>query len=88
MKPDQLYECLKDLAEKLDVTVSEQNLRKTGIRVKSGLCRVKGKYVFVMDKHLAVGKKSRVLAEGLKNLPHEDIFLVPAVRNFIDRSHD
>jgi hypothetical protein len=42
MKPEYLYQELKDLAEKMAVTVSEQNLRTAGIKVKSGLCTVKG----------------------------------------------
>ena len=36
MKPDNIYQELKDLAEKLNITVAEQNLRKTGIHVNSG----------------------------------------------------
>jgi len=49
MKPEQIYQELKDLAEKLEITVSEQNLRTAGIKVKSGLCKVKGKNMFIMD---------------------------------------
>ena len=30
MKPEQIYQELKDLAEKLGVTVSEQNFRASG----------------------------------------------------------
>ena len=45
MKPEQTYQDLKELAEKLGVNVSEQNLRSTGIKVKSGLCKVKGKNI-------------------------------------------
>ena len=37
----------KEIAEKLDVTVSEQNLRSTGIKVKSGICKVKGKNILI-----------------------------------------
>ena len=37
MKPDQIYQELKELAEKLQVTVLEQNLRSTGVRARSGL---------------------------------------------------
>lgn len=84
MKPDQIYQALKELAEKLEVTVSEQNLRATGVRAQSGLCRIKGKYVFVMDKHKALSKKIDLLAECLSQMPHEDIYIVPAVRERLD----
>ena len=84
MKPDQIYQALKELAEKLLVTVSEQNLRVTGVRAQSGLCKIKGKYVFVMDKHKPVSKKIDLLAECLSRMDHEDIYVVPAVRERLD----
>ncbi|MDX2441829.1 MAG: hypothetical protein QNK40_14940, partial [Desulfobacterales bacterium] len=80
MKPEQIYEELKDLAEKLGITVSEQNFRKTGINVKSGLCKVKGKKIFIIDKHKAIHKKNVILISLLKEMQHENIYVVPAVR--------
>ncbi len=84
MKPDQLYQELKELAEKLNITVSEQNLRKTGIIVKSGLCKVKAKYVFVMDKNKSVHKKIEVLASCLSKIPNDDIYVVPILREILN----
>ena len=71
MKPEQIYQELKDLAEKFEITVSEQNLRTSGIKVKSGLCKVKGKNLFVMDKHTSIHKKINILASQLTEFPHE-----------------
>ena len=84
MKPDQIYQALKELAEKLQVTVSEQNLRVSSVRARSGLCKIKGKYVFVMDKHKPVSRKIDLLAECLSQMPHEDVYVVPAVRERLD----
>ena len=85
MKPEQLFQELKDLAEKLEITVLEQNLRTSGIRVKSGFCKVKGKDLFVIDKHKTLHQKNVLLASFLATMPHENIFIVPAVREFLDR---
>lgn len=85
MKPEQIYQELKDLTEKLGISVSEQNLRKSGISVKSGLCKVKGKQIFVMDKHKSIYKKNAILASFLQELPHENIYVVPAVRELISK---
>jgi ABC-type enterochelin transport system substrate-binding protein len=85
MKPEQLYQELKDLAEKLAVTVTEQNLRTAGIKVKSGLCKVKGKDQFIMDKHKSIHKKIKSLASQLADMPHEDIFVIPAVREMLNQ---
>ena len=83
MKPDQLYQELKDLAEKLQVSVSEQNLRATGIKVRSGLCKVKGKNMYIIDKNKSIHKKNELLGECLSNMSHEEVYVVPAVRDFL-----
>ncbi len=85
MKPEQIYQELIDLAEKLEITVSEQNLRKTGVKAKSGLCKVKGKYLFIMDKHKSIHKKTKILSSHLASMPHEDVYIIPAVRELLDR---
>ncbi len=84
MKLEQLYQNLKDLAQKLNITVSEQNLRNTGIKVESGLCKVKDNYLFIMDKHIPLHVKNRILGYCLSKMPHEDIYVVPAVREYLD----
>jgi len=85
MKPEQLYQELKHLAEKLNLQVLEQNFRTTGIHVKSGYCKVKGKDHCIIDKHLRVNQKMEVLGECLSVLPHESVFAIPAVREYLDR---
>ena len=85
MKTAQIYKELKDLAEKLAVTVSEQNLRLAGIKVKSGMCKVKGKDLFIMDKHKSIHQKIKFLAAQLAGMAHEDVFVIPAVREVLDK---
>ena len=85
MKPEQIYQELKDLAEKLEITVSEQNLRTAGIKVKSGLCKVRGKNLFVMDKHKSIHKKIDILATQLAKFPHEDIYIIPNIRDILEK---
>ncbi|MGD9334694.1 MAG: hypothetical protein PVJ50_06895 [Desulfobacterales bacterium] len=85
MKSEQIYQNLKELAEKLGVVISEQNLRSTGIKAKSGLCKVKGKCIFIIDKKLPIQDKNEILASCLSKLPYENIFMVPALRKFLDR---
>ena len=85
MKPEQIYQELKDLADKLGITVSEQNLRIAGIKVKSGLCKVKGKNLFIMDKHKSIHKKIDALAFQLAEFPHEDLYVIPAIRELLEK---
>lgn len=86
MKADRLYQELKDLAEKLEITVSEKNLRNAGLPVKSGLCRVNGRHLFVMDKHLSPHKKNSLLSACLAKMDHENLYLMPAVREYIEKA--
>jgi hypothetical protein len=83
MKPDQVYQELRDFAAKLGVEVEEHNLRESGVRVRSGLCTVRGRRLFVMDKHKSVSKKIGILARALSKLGHEDVYTVPAVRELL-----
>jgi hypothetical protein len=85
VNPEQIYQELKDLAEKLDVTVSEQSFRSSGIPVKSGFCLIKARMHCIIDKNISLTKKSSVLAEALAELQHEKLFVVPAVRDFIKK---
>jgi hypothetical protein len=86
MKPEQIYHELKELAEKLDITVSEQSFRATGIPVKSGFCIVKGKMHCIIDKKLSISKKTDVLARTLADFRVEDLYVVPAVRDVIQKA--
>ena len=83
MIPVQLFEELKDLAAKLGIQVLEQSFRKTGIRVKSGYCKVKAKDYCIIDKHLKVNKKLDVLGECIALFPYVSVELIPAVRDFL-----
>ncbi len=85
MKPEKIYQELRELAEKLGVGVEEHNFRNTGVRVKSGSCIVHGKHLIIIDKHKPLGKKISVLASALAKLPHDTVYLVPAVRDLIAR---
>lgn len=83
MKAQQLYQELKNLAEKLGIAVSEQNLKLSGFPVQSGLCRIKDKLFFIMDKNETVQRKNFILAECLSHMPHEDLYVIPAVRELL-----
>ena len=83
IKADQLILEMKLIAEKLDVIVSEQNFRKTGISIKSGFCKIKGGNYFFIDKDLPVSKKNEIIAEFLCGLEYDNIYIIPAVRDFL-----
>jgi hypothetical protein len=85
MTPEQIYQELKALADKLQVTVSEKSFRNIGIAVSSGFCIVKNENRCILDKRLKLPRKVEVLAEVLAGMPHEDVFVVPAVRELLNQ---
>jgi hypothetical protein len=85
MKPEQIYQDLKDLAEKLSVTVSEQSFRASGIPVKSGFCLIKGKMHCIIDRNISLQNKIKVLAKSIADLHHENIYVMPEVRELINK---
>lgn len=86
MNPEQLYQELKDLAEKLDVVVREHSFKASIVPVKSGSCRIKGRLHCIIDKNIPVLKKADILAQSLADLPHQNLYVMPAVRDHIDKN--
>jgi hypothetical protein len=85
MKPESLYQELIALAEKLGITVLEHNFRKAGIKVESGLCKIRGKKHLFVDKHKTTHEKNEILASCLTKMPHENMYVFPALRDFLDK---
>lgn len=85
MKPEQIYQHLKDLAEKLDLSVSEKNFKNVGMNIQSGFCVVKDKNMFIMDKHLPIQKKISIMASYLGKMPYDSIYLLPAIREILEK---
>jgi len=83
MESESILRELKDLAEKMGVTVAERVLKTTPIRVQSGLCKVHGKLFLIVDKKLPMREKISVLMEALSPLPYDDVYIMPFVRELI-----
>lgn len=86
MKAPQLYEELKHLAEKLDIAVVEHSFKATGTRARSGLCKVHGRWHYIMDKNRKLGEKIELLGDCLSALDTETVFVVPAVRALLQKN--
>lgn len=86
MTPEQCYPLLKAVLEKFDITVSEQNLANPVVKVQSGFCKVRGKSVYILDKHLPMRVKCVQLASFLKKLPLDGIYVMPAIREYIENT--
>lgn len=86
MKQDEIYRHLKELADKLNIRFFEKNFRNVGIQVNSGLCKVDGTLHFYMDKHKKIREKNEILAQALSQFPLDTIYIIPALREYIDQN--
>ena len=88
MKPEEIFQHLKELAERLNIIVSEQNLRKSGVNAQSGICIVKNQKLFILDKNKTTSEKNTIMASFLSKTINDDIYVMPAVREFIQKYAD
>ncbi len=86
MKSAEKYRELVSVAQRLGITVREESFKTTGINAKSGLCRIHGNPVFIMDKRLKTTEKIKILAGCLKEFSIENIYIVPEVRRLIQEN--
>ena len=84
LNSEQLYERLENLAQQLGISIRYENLSASTIRVRSGLCKVKGRSLYIMDSSKALGEKIRLLKECLSQMDLEGVYVLPAVRRFLE----
>lgn len=85
-RDEALWDELKQLAERLGLKVREEVLlREVGYRVRSGACRVRGKDVIFVDRHLGPGERVEVLLQALDGRDVERHYLSPVLRRLLER---
>lgn len=86
MEPEKTYQYLEDLAEKLGVSIRYEDLSCSEHTAKSALCRVKGRYLYIMDTSKDLTERIRLLSQCLSQMDLEGIYIVPAIRELLERS--
>jgi hypothetical protein len=79
MTQEQLLRELEDLAEKSGIS-----LRMEKGEFDGGFCVLKEERIIVVNKRLALQKKNSVLAQALAEVGIEEVYLKPAVREYIE----
>lgn len=83
MKAEVLVEELKQLAEQLGVTVRQEIGTFNG-----GYCVLHEKRLIVVNKKLMPHIKAAVLAQSLCQFPLEEVYIKPALRDYIEEQAD
>jgi len=81
-----LVEELKELAGRLGITVREEVLlREVGYRVRSGVCRVRGEEVLLLDRHAQPEERLEVLLRALAPREVDLHYVSPELRRLLER---
>jgi len=84
MNESALLQHLEGIAEKLNLRVNYQNLRKLSIYSRGGLYRLKDEQVVLIETSLTLSEKIDTLADALSRFNIEDISMPPLLRKIID----
>lgn len=79
MTHEQLLRELEELAEKSGISIRYEKGDFDG-----GYCILKAERIIVINKRLAVQKRTSILAQALAEVGIEELYLKPAVREFIE----
>jgi len=85
MEPEQIYHLLEDLAEKIGISIEYHRLDYHDVPFRSGLCKIKGRYVYIMDSSKSIREKIELLASCISKMDLENYYVVPVVRDLIER---
>ncbi len=86
MQEEGLLTALEGLAEQLQIPVSYATLATEELPGRGGMCVIHGERRIIIERSLTTGAKARLLAAGLAQFDLEDVFLLPAVREAIERA--
>jgi len=79
MKQDQMIKELEALAAHSAIAIRYEKGDFDG-----GYCVLKEERLIVVNKKLAPAKKASILAQGLAEIGIEELYLMPAVREYIE----
>jgi len=76
---------LEELAENLGIEIRHEAIRKEGAFFTGGLCKLKGKDILIVNSEANMGDKIQALAKALKRFDLSQIYMRPALREFLTK---
>ena len=79
-----LVDELEKLAHRLSLPVRYEPIESEETFSSGGLCRIKGKEVIIINSRATPKEKSRALGRALKDFDLSQVYLKPALREFLE----
>jgi hypothetical protein len=86
MQYEGLLTALEGLAGQLQIPVAYIDLATEELPGRGGMCVIHGERRIIIERSLATREKAHLLAAGLAQFDLEGVFLLPAVREAIERA--
>lgn len=83
-RAERLLERLELAAAELDLEVRYENISRPGY--PGGLCRVKDRWIVILNKGAPVDERIETLASALATRDVEGVFLPPDVREVVEKA--
>ncbi len=82
--PELLLEELRNVLEKLGITLETRNLDDEELTIKSGYCEVRKEQKLIIDKRYPASIQAKTIIDFLKNENLDGIYIPPRVREIIE----
>jgi hypothetical protein len=79
-------EDLKAVAAKLSIDIETGNFADDEFPIQSGLCRVKGKNLIILDKKLTPETQAEIILQALENFDLETIYVPSWIREQLEKT--
>jgi hypothetical protein len=76
---------MEELAGRLGVEIRYGNIPGEDSHRAGGLCKVNGKYMLIIHCRITKKEKIGVMMKYLKGFEIDDVYLIPAIRELLDK---
>jgi len=79
---------LEELAEQLGISVWDESINLEETFSVSGLCRVEGKYILILNSKATTKEKIEVSVKALKQFDLSNMYVKPVIRELLEKYDD
>lgn len=84
MKENRLLQELEVIAEKLSISTRYDDLTGTDVKVRGGLCKLRGRNVIILDRRTPLTKRIDLLVRALRQFDLSGISTRPYIRRILE----
>ena len=85
MDDSSMLEQFEELAQALAIEIRYETLKGEGILSTGGLCRLRGKYLLIINSRASRSEKIHTIAAVVNRFDLSQIYLRPGLREFLER---